>query len=484
VASVLLAFDDVGLGFQLQETLAGTDHEVRFDAKQARAPGGGERPDVVLLAAPADAAVGLAEQARAWREVIPPPALIVLYNSAAERDAAVAARLPAVPAGVDRGELLIAIDGALAVRYAGGLRSSAPRAVAMRALGVQASGDDGEDDRRVLAAARKADVQMVKEALRWHAAEYVTVSPAGVDRLRELRALSIPEVELMPALDGTRTLQLALKTPGKLDAWGAARVIWALASLGEIAFSAEPIDQHTPARRRLAQARLHLRARQARLAHATLYDVLEILPRADPGEAARAADLLALRCSPTRLGDLDLSTLAPLVAPMWEQILEARRVLGNPNERLRYNATVSQQTGVVTEWAHSRLDPAPAFEALAASQKALLDGDVYKALSTAAQACRLFPGHAELETSLAWARFRADVQGGKDRAETARRERATADRWNLGRRPWPRALVALGLLCAADGDADSARWHLHEALEADPTHASARQLLQRLGSGR
>jgi hypothetical protein len=125
-----------------------------------------------------------------------------------------------------------------------------------------------------------------------------------------------------------------------------------------------------------------------------------------------------------------------------------------------------------------------AFEALGKSQKALLDGDVYKALSTAATACRLFPAHPDLETSLAWTRYRAEVQGGKDRAETARRERAVADGWNLGRRPWPRTLVALGLLCAADGDPDSARWHLHEALEADPTHASARQLLQRLSTGR
>jgi hypothetical protein len=321
---------------------------------------------------------------------------------------------------------------------------------------------------------------MVKEALRWHAAEYVTASAAGIERLRELRALTIPEVELMPALDGTRTLQNALRTPGRLDAWGAARLVWALASLGQVSFSAEPLDQLTLPRRRLTQVRLQLRARQQRLARSTFYDVLEMVPRAEPAEAQRAADHLALRFSPQRLADLDLATLQPLVQPIWDQIAEARTVLLSWNDRARYHAALAQQHDRTTEWASDRLDTAGGFEALAKSQKALLDGDVYKALSTAALACRLHPGHPELETSLAWSRYRADVHGGKDRAETARRERAIADGWNLGHRPWPRALVALGLLCAADGDPDSARWHLHEALEADPTHATARQLLQRL----
>ncbi|HTM21070.1 MAG TPA: hypothetical protein VL172_11195, partial [Kofleriaceae bacterium] len=437
MASVLLAIDDVGLAIQLQEALEGTGHQVRLDPAQAAGPGKvAERPDVVLLAGGR-----LADQARAWGSVVPPPALLAVVSTTGERDAAAGARMAAVPASVERGELLIAIDGALVVRYAGGLRSSAPRAVALRALNLSSSGDDGDDDRRLLAAARQADVAMVKEALRWHAAEYVTASPTGIERLRDLRALSIPEVELIPALDGTRTLQNALRTPGRLDPWGAARLVWALASLGQVSFSAEPLDQLTPARRRLTQVRLQLRARQQRLARATFYDVLEMAPRAEPAEAARAVELLALRFEPQRLADLDLSTLQPVIAPMWQQVLEARGVLSSWNDRARYNSSIAAQRDLTTEWAIERLDPAGGFEALGRSQQALLDGDVYKALSTAALAGRLCPGHPELEVSLAWTRYRADVHGGKDRAEPARRERAVGDRWNLGHRPWPRALV-------------------------------------------
>jgi hypothetical protein len=51
----------------------------------------------------------------------------------------------------------------------------------------------------------------------------------------------------------------------------------------------------------------------------------------------------------------------------------------------------------------------------------------------------------------------------------------------VGCRPWPRALVALALLCAASNDADSARWHLAIALSIDPNVPAAAQLAQRLG---
>jgi hypothetical protein len=41
--------------------------------------------------------------------------------------------------------------------------------------------------------------------------------------------------------------------------------------------------------------------------------------------------------------------------------------------------------------------------------------------------------------------------------------------------------VALALLCAAAGDGDAARWHLHIALQIDPNVPAAAQLAQRLG---
>ena len=63
---------------------------------------------------------------------------------------------------------------------------------------------------------------------------------------------------------------------------------------------------------------------------------------------------------------------------------------------------------------------------------------------------------------------------------TARKERANAEAASLGRRPFAQALVAVGLLCVADGDAESARWHLNESLALDPDLPAAKMILGRL----
>ena len=76
------------------------------------------------------------------------------------------------------------------------------------------------------------------------------------------------------------------------------------------------------------------------------------------------------------------------------------------------------------------------------------------------------------------------VASGKDQVAAAVAERAVLDELLLGRRPWPRALVALALLCAAGGDPDAARWHLRVALAIDPNVPAAAQLAQRLGMRR
>jgi hypothetical protein len=102
-------------------------------------------------------------------------------------------------------------------------------------------------------------------------------------------------------------------------------------------------------------------------------------------------------------------------------------------------------------------------------------------MSDFARACRNHPGHPDYESNLAWVRFRVQVAAGKDQREAAGVERKLVEEQLAGRRPWPRALVALALLCAAGGDVDAARWHLHLALQIDPNVPAAAQLAQRLG---
>ena len=151
-------------------------------------------------------------------------------------------------------------------------------------------------------------------------------------------------------------------------------------------------------------------------------------------------------------------------------------------QRGRYHDWLRQHLPELnTVWA---IDPAVARAAAAAfarGQRWLGDGDVHRAMSELAGACRQFPGHPEYEASLAWARYRVQVGSGRDRIEAAVVERTALEALLLGRRPWPRALVALALLCTAAGDAGAARWHLHAALAIDPTTPAAAQLAHRLG---
>ena len=134
-----------------------------------------------------------------------------------------------------------------------------------------------------------------------------------------------------------------------------------------------------------------------------------------------------------------------------------------------------------TVWAIDSQAMEDARQAFAKGQNILAQGDAHRAMGEFVRACRFHPGHPDYEANLAWARFRVQVAAGKDQREAAMGERLTVEEHLAGRRPWPRALVALALLCAAGGDADAARWHLHIALQIDPNVPAAAQLAQRLG---
>src|SRR5204863_9938325 len=144
----------------------------------------------------------------------------------------------------------------------------------------------------------------------------------------------------------------------------------------------------------------------------------------------------------------------------WQTILRARAVLTDAAERMRYNDAVGRHRAqLVSPWAFGPNDRARAEEAFARGQRALLAGEPFKAVSEMAAAARAHADHPDYEASLAWARYRAEASRGA-REDAAREERRNAEVALAGRRPWPRALVALALLCAAAEDADAARWHL------------------------
>jgi hypothetical protein len=473
--SILLALDDIGLAIQLEEVLEAGGHQVSVNAARAAGPGDdqGEPHDVVVLSGDRGAST-LSLVVERWRAVDPPPGIVVI-GTEATRAAADEARATFVAAGAEHEQLLGAVEQAARLRFAGGLSQR----LAMRAVSLGRTGDDGVDAVRLVKAAREADIDLVREALRWYAHHYVTATD-GVALLREHRALDIPEVELTRRMNGTLTVQSLVKS-GVVDGWRAARVIWVLASVGAVTLTPEPPDLSSPERIAVYEARRHLVARRERLAHATYFDVLEITPDASPEQIEHACRILATRYGPRRLAALDLAAITPLVEPLWNQLLQARATLLDWSERGKYNDYVGANlASLKTEWANPDIDAETAAGFFARGQSALVEGKVHQAVSHLAGACRWHPGHPDYEVSLAWARYRADVQADKPKDEVARRERAAAERALLGRRPWPRALTALGLLCVADNDPDAARWHLREALAIDPNLPAARRVLQRL----
>lgn len=477
---VLIALRDVGAAIQIEERLVQAGVDARWDAAAAdAAPGsiaGVDDVDVVILGA-TELGPQLAGVADAWRALPSAPGVCAIGGPEA-RALAAAARCSLLSVNATAATFRSAIDEAMRLRFAGGL--SWP--LARRALGQPARSGDVDEVSLLIDAARAMDLELARTALGWYAQHYVT-DLGGVGALRAARALTIPEVEFAGrALDGTLTLQRALRA-GSLEPAAAARLVWILASTGAIALTEEPLDAATPARRELMAVRDHLRGRSARLEGSTFFDVLEVTPAADDADVERAYEQLAARYAPSVLGRHDLAGVAALVTPTWELIEKARAVLLDIAAKGRYLDWVRDRLPTLkTTWAIDAAPARQASDAFARGQRAMADGDPHRAMSEFAAACRAHRGHPEYETNLAWARYRVAVTGGKDRAETARVERAVAQSQLAGVRPWPRALLAMALLCAADGDSDAARFHLVEALRIDPHQPAAQQLLARLSA--
>lgn len=478
MTAVLIALADVGPGVQLEEQLVRAGLDAKWDQAQVDGPSGAAMPTVVLLDAD-HLGKRLAQVAEAWRDHPSVPGVIAIGSSATARDQAPAARVTLVAPTAKLSTLVGAIHETEKLRLATGMRWSILRA----ACKMPPAHDEPAAWPAAILAARNVDVEIARSALRWHVHSYVTAT-VRLDAMREDRMLSVPELQVAAHIDGTFTVQSLVKV-GPLDPMQSARFLWALGSLGAVDFTAEIRDVTTPARRMLAEVRDHLRARATRLEKSTYYDVLEITPLAEYPEIEAAYQLVAFRYSPDALEVFDLAELGAAAAPIWSQIEKARSVLVDHAQRGRYHDWLRGKLPTLrTVWAIEQSAAKTAADHYLRGQHSLGDGDVHKAMSEFATACRHHPGHPEYEAHLAWARYRVQVASGRDRAECAAAERKTIEAMLIGCRPWPRALVALALICAAGGDGDSARWHLHGALTVDPTLPAAVQLAQRLGMRR
>ena len=421
----------------------------------------------------------LASVAERWREHASVPGVIAIGSSVAARENSPKARVTLVAPTAKLATLIAAIREAAKLRLSANMRWEMMRA----AIGLPPAADEPAAWQPTLAAARSIDLEIPRAALRWKAGHYATPT-RRLDELREDRVLTVPELEAAKVLDGTRTVQTLVKA-GPLDPMQTARFLWTMGSIGALDFTPEIRDVATSPRRLLAELRAHVRVRAGRLEKSTYYDVLEITPLAEYADIERAYQMVGMRFAPTTLAGHDLADLAPTVQPMWDLVEKARSVLVDHAQRGRYHDWLRKKLPELrTVWAIDPKAIGAAAEAFTRGQRSLGEGDVHRAMSELAMACRQFPGHPDYEANLAWARYRVQVASGRNQIEAAAAERKMIEDMLLGCKPWPRALVALALLCAAGGDADSARWHLHTALTVDPTVPAAAQLAQRLGMRR
>jgi hypothetical protein len=472
---VLIAVADVGTGVQLEEAVNHAGFEARWDGALADGPRGASVQEVVVVDAD-HLGARLGQVVEQWRDHSSVPGIVAVGTSATARELAPAARVTLLSPGASAQTLATAIRDAAKLRLSAGMRWPVLRA----ALKLPPAPNEPAQWAPTLLHSRNADIELARTALRWHVSHYATPTPL-LDQLREERVLTVPELETSAHVDGTKTVQTLVKL-GPLDPAQTARMLWALTSMGAIAMSPEVQDVATPGRRALAELREHLRARTKLLERTTYFDVLEISPLAEYPEIEMAYRLIGARYSPKAMSRFDLAELAPLVKPQWDLVEKARTTLNDHAMRGRYMDWLRQNiSGLTSVWAIDARAIQEAAEAFARGQAILAQGDAHRAMSDFARACRNHPGHPDYESNLAWVRFRIQVASGKDQREAAAVERKNVEEHLAGRRPWPRALVALALLCAAGGDADAARWHLHIALQIDPNVPAAAQLAQRLG---
>ncbi len=469
VARVLLTISAVGVAIEVQERLERAGHSVAWDSERRGGAGEG-LVDVVLVAG----GEALAERIDGWRASPSVPALLVIGD---DDDAVVAgARGVAVVRSTE--DLLAQIDEALAHRFGTAVNSHVARA----ALGLSAELSGSALASAIVVGGRSVLTSIVRDALKDRSSLYVAVTPVA-DELREQRTLEVPEIELARLSTGALTLKTVVERCS-LPPLEAGQRIWSLLSAGALRLDASPHDDGTPERRRTRAARAHILAREKR-SMPTAYDVLDLARGAYVEDVEDAVRALAYRYAPDALEEIDLGECAEMAARQWARILEARAALYYEEGQKQLNAFVDAQLRVAADslarsWARPDIQSAVAAAAFARGQAALSSGEVFKAVSEMASAARAQPSHPTYEAYLAWARYRSEVARGSERSATAKRERAGAEQVSLGRRPFAQALVAIGLLCVADGDPESARWHLNESLALNPDLPAASMILRRL----
>ncbi len=469
-----MTITEVGVAIDVQERLERAGHQVTWQADANPQTSDFGVIDVVLIGNCRGNHEQLSAAIDSWRATPSAPAVMVLgdrKHQAASNDK----RVVWLASTTEGDGLLALLEQALANRFTHELSLHTARA----ALGLPFDLEGMKAWSAIISAGRDTPAALVKDALAPYTRHYVQANPERIAELRQARALDVPEIELTQICTGTKTLRHIVKA-SRLTGIEAGQRLWTLASIEAIHLTSAPRDDKTLERRKLIEWRTHLRKR-TQMTLSTAYDVLSVNRGVHVDNVEKAVRELGFRFAPQVTSNLDLGDCEDLAAPIWEKILQARSALYYEAGQAELNAFIDAQPSRFTaSWGRSDLDHRRAKVAFVRGAQALSESKVYKALSDMASAARCHPNHPIYESYLAWTRYRAEVARGGDRQAAARKERLYAEAHSYGQRPFAQALVALGLLCVADGDPASARWHLSESLAIDPDLPAAKIILSRL----
>jgi hypothetical protein len=472
VLSVLVGIDDKALGEGLRVALEAAGHAVLLVGPLEVGSSGWPQGPHVLVVDGDSSQLDLGVLWAGWGRRPDRPALLVLAGTAEARQAAERVGALVVTKPISAARLAQEI---IASRAAPGAPSLTP-SYALRALGQPVGGHPEDEAATILANAGHLPLDVVREALRPVALQYISPTPLfGALRARGGVHDAVARFVLDHA--GARTLRTMIDTGG-LPPEDAAHIAFALLAGGALTARPEPrMDGPEPHERLTARFRMHIRARAA-LRGQSAWRVLEIEPGSPELEAERAAISFAVRYAPERWQGLDLGSDTELAQAVWQHILWARTTLSTVQGRAAHDLRFPRPTGEEARLRKVEADEAE--QAFLRGQRALAAGEAWKAVSELAAAARRFPDEPDHDAYAAWARVVAEAKRGGDKAKTALRERKLLEDATWGRRPRPRSLLALGLLCEAAGDALFAKLHFQEALAIDPRFVPAKQALDLL----
>ncbi len=321
----------------------------------------------------------------------------------------------------------------------------------------------------------------------------VRLSDEPLDRFQEM-GLEAEQARFYSLIDGRRTVRELLAPGGLLPREDGQKLLLALrcanmiqfvpadrANVEQAGIAEVPSFPNVPPppvgelpERALLEPELLLRQQVERLAaraqdlrRGTLYETLAVKPDASPGEIQSAFAGKARENHPSRLGPDATAETRGLAEEIFNQIVHARDVLGNPARRAEYDEELRQ--GIARSDSDDVARILAAEDRFREGEELLKRSDVHRAKAAFADAARLYPDEAEFHACLGWATWLASM---RDTAGENEAQLHLMHALRLNPR-MDRAYVFRGNIEKARGRSREAEREFEKALHCNPACAEA-----------